>query len=409
MDTTNREYDVIVWGATGFTGRLVAEYYSTLTESPPLRWAMGGRNRAKLEEVRASLGPRGAEVPLLLANADDPASLRALAGRTSVVLTTVGPFSLHGGPVVAACVDAGTHYCDITGEVAWMRQMISAHHEAAKERGLRIVHTCGYDSIPSDLGVMYLQRFAVERIGSPCVTVRFYAGETKGGMSGGTAASGVNMLREARSNPELRRVMADPYSLDPEPRPTGPDGPDATSVRFDDVLGQWIAPFIMARTNTRVVRRTHALLGRPWGADFRYSEEMSCGDGPLGLARAAAVTAGLGAFAQLGRSPALLDLVAKRVLPASGEGPSRDLIEHGYFVVRLIGDHPSGKRVKVTLRGERDPGYGGTARMLGQSAICLARDPLDTPGGVITPVTAMGQKLLERLQTQGFKFDAAVI
>jgi short subunit dehydrogenase-like uncharacterized protein len=406
----DRSYDVVVWGATGFTGRLVARYLAEHHGGATV--ALAGRDLAKLEGLRASLPGDGPSFPVLRADAADREGLAAVVAQARVVATTVGPYARYGSPLVEACVDAGTHVCDLTGEVQWMRRMIDQHHDRAVERRARVVHTCGFDSLPSDLGVLHLQAACQTHFGRHARRVRFFAGEARGGFSGGTVASLLTLAEELQRDRAVARLLRDPYALNPDPRPTGPDLPDPTSVEYVSELGQWAGLFLMASVNTRVVRRAHALRGFPYGHDFRYSEQMSFGRGPLGLARALGATAALGTFFGAVRVDALRGLLARHVLPAPGEGPSEEAIARGFFVVRLLGDDVPGNpraKVQVTVRGRGDPGYGATARMLSEAALCLARDPLDTPFGDLPPSVAMGIPLLERLQRADVTFEAEVL
>lgn len=406
---SERPFDVVVWGATGFTGKLVAEYLARRAGAEGLRWAIGGRNRDKLEAVRrdlAAVAPAAAEVPLEVADAHDLPALQALAARTRVVAATAGPFALHGSDMVAACVEQGTDYCDITGETHWIRKMADAHHTAAEQRGARIVHCCGFDSIPSDLGVLMMQEHAIARFGKPCQAVRFFLGENKGGLSGGTVASMLALLDEARRDRAVRRVLGDPYALDPPGGKRGKDGSDQHGVGHDPDVG-WTGPFVMAAVNTRIVRRSNALLGYRYGEDFRYAEAMSFPPGPRGLAWASAVTAGVASFA-VGATVAPLRKLIDARLPQPGSGPSREARERGYFKVRLFGTfaHGSGPKLLGEVTGHNDPGYGETAKMLGESALCLARDPAPAlRGGVLTPASAMGLRLVERLRDAGMGFE----
>ncbi len=412
-EMNKRAFNVVVWGATGFTGQLVAEYLIKRYGGDALELALGGRSREKLEAVRAGLAqsePGAAELSLLVGDSFDAASLDAIAAQTRVVCSTVGPYAKYGAELVAACVRHGTSYCDLAGEVQFMRRMIDAHHEAAKQSGARIVHACGFDSIPSDLGTLLLQQASEERHGAACSRVKLFAGEMKGSFSGGTFASILNLLDEAKRDRTIRRIVGDPYALCPDGERQGPDGPDPMRVRHDRDLGMWVGPFLMAAANSRVVRRSHALLGHPWGRDFRYSEEASFGHGAKGLARATATAGGLAALVAAASVPATRALL-ERKLPKPGEGPSRAEREAGYFVTRLVG---SGRdaggqpvRVRVRVEGHADPGYGETAKMLGESAVCLAldSDQLEAGGGVLTPASAMGLRLVERLRDAGMQFD----
>jgi short subunit dehydrogenase-like uncharacterized protein len=407
-----RSFDVLLWGATGFTGQLVAEYLARHHGvGRELRWALGGRSREKLEKVRTALeavDPRARELPLVLGDGADRASLDRLAVDASVVCSTVGPYALYGRELVAACVEAGTDYCDLTGEAQFVRAMIDAHHERAAATGARIVHCCGYDSIPSDLGTLMLQDRARTKHGAPCTEVKHFAGEAKGGMSGGTAASMVAMVDEASRDPRVRRLLNDPYSLDPDRGERGPDGHDQRGVRWDADLGMWTGPFLMAAINTRVVRRTNALLDYAWGRDFRYREAMSFGRGAKGWLLAAGVSAGTALGLAAVAVPPVRRIAAKRVLPAVGEGPSKAVRDAGFFVSRFVGTLPDGGgKLRGTVRGTSDPGYGETAKMLGESAVCLARDGDAIPkrGGVLTPGSCMGMRLVERLRAAGMTFD----
>jgi len=407
-----RTHDLVLFGATGFTGQLVAEYLLRRYGDTPLKLALAGRNPRKLERVRAELvstHERAAELPLLVADSEDRAALDAIAKDTTALCTTVGPYAKYGAQVVAACVEAGTHYCDLTGEPQFIRRMIDAHHERAQETGAKIVHCCGFDSIPSDLGTMLVQQTAIARHGVPAREVKLAAGETSGGFSGGTLASMFHMMEEVERDRSVLKVLGHPYALNPEGERSGlPDGSDQKGMRYDEDLGMWTAPFIMAAINTRVVRRSHALQGFPWGRDFRYSEVMTTGTGASGALRAAAITGGLGAFTGLAALKPTRRVLQKR-LPQPGEGPSEEARERGFFVVRLVGlgedADGAGFTVRVTVRGDKDPGYGGTAIMLGESAMTLAVDALEGGGGVLTPSTAMGDRLLERLRDASMSFE----
>jgi len=405
MATGERELHLVVWGATGFTGRLVAEFLMERHGAGgELRWALGGRSREKLEGVREGLGPDAGSLPLVLGDAHDEASMGALAARARAICTTVGPYARHGSELVAACARSGTHYCDLTGEVPWMRRMIDAHAGEAERSGARIVHTCGFDSIPSDLGVLFLQREMRARHDAPCARIAFRVKGFSGGTSGGTAQSMLLMMEESARDPEVRRVLADPYALNPAGERRGPDGPDRAGPAWDADFGSWTAPFVMGVINTRVVRRTHALLGRPWGEGFRYDEATLMGAGPLGFAKAAGLSAGLASVLAAG-SLAPLRAVLARALPEPGEGPSEARREAGYFDIRLLGETAAGERLRARVTGDRDPGYGSTAKMLGEAAVCLARDEHPVAGGFWTPASALGEPLLERLQAHaGVRF-----
>ena len=391
-----RDYDLVVFGATGFTGKLVAEYIASV--GTRARWAIAGRNRDKLQAL-------GLDVPILVADALDPHAVAEIARATKVVCTTAGPFAKYGSELVAACAEAGTHYCDLTGEVQWMRRMIDAHHERARETGARIVHSCGFDSIPSDLGTWALQQEFHARYGRYADTVTALFGESSGGFSGGTVASAMQTASEAAVDREVRKILGNPYALDPDPDAPRPPAPDEKTIGWDAHLGLFTIPFVMAQVNTRVVRRGHALAGFPWGETFRYREVMSTPGSARGLAMAVGVTGALAGLAFAMKRPTLRDLLAKRA-PQPGEGPSQDRRESGHWKTRLVGE--SGTDRLIYVAGDRaDPGYGSTAKMLGESALSLAVDALTSEGGCLTPSVAMGGFLLERLRAAGLTFGPA--
>jgi len=406
-DNNNREFDVIVYGATGFTGTLVAEYLlRQYGADGNIKWSIAGRSASKLESVRASLGEKAADLEITVVDSRDESALAALASRTRVVLTTVGPYALYGSNLVAACVEAGTDYCDLAGEVQWIRKMVDTHHERAKETGARIVHCCGFDSIPMDMGVWFLQDTAKRIHGHYCDDIALYVKATKGTASGGTIASMMNIIKEAKQDRSIARLMANPYALNPEGEREGPDRRDQQKVVFDADAGLWTGPFVMAGVNTRVVRRSHALAGYPYGQDFRYREVTITGRGFSGWLKGTVMTLALGALV-LGISMGpTRKLLKKFVLPKPGEGPDRELQKTGFFNLMQIGKLPDGTVLRTRITGDQDPGYGSTSKMLAESAVCLARDELDTRGGVLTPASAMGEPLLVRLrENAGLTFD----
>jgi short subunit dehydrogenase-like uncharacterized protein len=398
MADSNRELDLVLFGATGFTGRLTAQYLAGL--KPTLRWGLAGRNRDKLEEERAQLGL--GELPILVADCHDDAAVGAIARRTRVVCSTVGPYARYGSPLVAACADAGTSYCDLTGETDWVRAMLDAHQSRAVASGARIVPSCGFDSIPSDLGVLVLGEHFKSR-GRRLAQARLRVLSLRGGPSGGTIASGLG-IAERMKDPAVRRVLADPYALNPEGERSGPDRNDVFKPRRDAATGHWLAPFIMAAANTRVVRRSNALLGFPWGRDFRYEEVMDTGAGARGFGRAMAVSAGMTGFFVATATAPTRSLVA-RFLPAPGEGPDQHQRETGRFRIAIDGTGDDGSSARVLVSADRDPGYGATSIMLGQAALCLAQDKLPERSGFLTPATAMGELLLARMRAANIRFE----
>jgi short subunit dehydrogenase-like uncharacterized protein len=406
---TDRAYDIVLFGATGFTGKLVAEY---LAKHAPrdLKWALAGRSKSKLEAVRAEIakeqpGTSASALPILVADAHDRPALDVLAAQTRVVCSTVGPYMKYGRDLVAACADKGAHYCDLTGEVPFIRDTIDRNHARAQETGARIVCCCGFDSIPSDLGVLVL----AEHARTPLGEVKFFAGESSGGISGGTIASMLGIAEAMRKDRSIRRLAADPYALDPQPGHPGPDKRDDFGVHFDRDLSMWTGPFVMGAVNTRIVRRSNALSDYAYGKSFHYSESMSFGRGPRGMLRAAGVTAALGAFFGAVAVPQTRALLEKTLLPAPGEGPSKEARERGFFVIRFVArtDEATPRTLRARVEGKADPGYGETAKMLGESAMCLARDEKTLPkrAGVLTPATAMGTRLVERLRAAGMVFE----
>jgi len=408
MNNSDREFDVIVWGATGFTGALVAEYLShTSGVGQSLNWAIAGRDVAKLEALKAALGDSA--LPTVVADSFDVQTLDALAGRSKVILSTVGPYAKYGSALVAACVRAGTHYCDLAGEAQWIRQMIDQHHEAAGKSGARIVNCCGFDSVPMDMGVWFLQQEAQKQHGQYCDSITMLVKAMKGGASGGTIASLLNVIRESRQDRAIARVVADPYGLNPQNERSGPDGRDQQNVRKDTGTNMWTAPFIMAGINTKVVRRSHALGGYQYGRDFRYHEAMLTGKGFGGWLKANIVMLGLGALIFFASFDVTRSLLERFVLPKPGEGPDENARASGYFDLRQFGRTPDGTLLKSRVTGDRDPGYGSTSKMLSECAVCLAQDDLASGGGVLTPAFAFGETLLRRLEKNaGLTFELLV-
>jgi short subunit dehydrogenase-like uncharacterized protein len=405
---TTRAWDIVLFGATGFTGALTAEYLARHAPAE-VKLALAGRSREKLETVKRGLGPAGDRFGVLVGDVSDPASLATIASSTRVLITTVGPYAKYGLPVVEACAKAGTHCCDLTGESQFMRRSIDGFDALAKSTGARIVHTCGFDSIPSDLGLLVLHDFVKQQGKSGQLKRATLAVlGAKGGFSGGTIASMVNGIEEATADRSLRKLFGDPYALSPD-RANEPDlgrQRDQTGLQFDDFLGTWTAPFVMASINTRVVRRSNALLGYPYGKELQYRETTSL-KGPQGLVFGAVMTAGLGAIVGSQLFGPTKKLVGA-LLPKPGEGPDKATREAGYFKIRIEAETVEGDRVHARVVGTSDPGYGETAKMLSESALCLLLDEAKLPkvAGVLTPATAMGLTLVERLRAAGMTFEA---
>lgn len=407
MSRGDDQYDVVLWGATGFTGQRVADYLADRYDPCELDWAIAGRSTPKLAAIRDRLADRHSAwdtIDVLTGDARGRESLAAIADRTRVVCSTVGPFADLGSTLVETCVETGTHYCDLAGEIHWIRRMIDEHHERAREAGVRIVHACGFDAVPSDLGTLLVQNRAMKRHGTPCTSVTAGVRSSSTQLSGGTYASIMGVYEAAGRSPSLRRIVGHPYSLAPEGERDGPDDGPQMGPAYDRALGQWSGPFVMATINEKVVRRSNALLGYPWGRDFRYREVTPTGSGITGAARAAVHSIGLGLFAGALSVSVLRRLMDRFVLPDSGEGPSQEVIENSRFEIRLVGTgtRPDGGddiTVEGRVAADQDPGYGATAWMLGESAVCLAEGATDTPleGGVLTPASGIGRPLINRL------------
>lgn len=381
------EFDVVVYGASGFTGRLVAEYMQAT--HPGKAWAMAGRSREKLAAVRDDMA-LPSDVPLIVADVSDPASLKDMAARARVVITTVGPYLKYGEPLVAACAETGTDYVDLCGEPPFMWQMIERYDAAAKASGARIVQSCGYDSIPFDMGVYMLQQEAQARFGHPIRHVKGRVRKMKGEFSGGTALSGAETTKLAKSDPDVMRRLLSPFALTPGFE--GPKQPAIHQPRLDDDLGTWAAPFYMAVINTKNVHRSNMLMGHAYGTDFIYSEMITTGGGELGEAAAKAIAGA--------------DMDAQTKDLKSGDGPDRAAREAGYYDLLFTGVSETGDRISVKVGDDRDPGYGSTCKMLTEAALCLIDNVADAPGGVLTPAPVFGQALIERLRKNaGMVFD----
>ncbi|MGV9586695.1 saccharopine dehydrogenase family protein [Nocardia farcinica] len=411
--TDTRDFDLTVFGATGFVGKLTAEY---LLDAAPegARIALAGRSADKLSKVREELGPRAANWELVVADSTDQAALDALAARTTAVITTVGPYLRYGMPLVRACAEAGTHYADLTGEPLFIREAIDAHHDRAVETGAKIVNSCGYDSVPSDLSVYQLYRSSVADNTGELTDVTLVA-SLKGGVSGGTIDSGRAMMEAVAADSSKAAVLAHPYSLSPD-KSMDPDvGRQSDQAlerasNIDPSLDGWVGTFVMAAHNTKIVRRTNGLLGWVYGKNFRYREVMSAGSSRLSpviaTVMSGGIVAGLAAGAVLSRARAgrkLLDTV----LPKPGTGPSEESRRSGWFTMKTFARTTSGAKYVATFAGKGDPGYQATAVMLGQSGLCLAFDELPELAGILTPAAAMGDALTERLRAAGMTIEVA--
>jgi short subunit dehydrogenase-like uncharacterized protein len=375
------KFDIVVYGATGFTGRLVAEYLATqYRDDPQLKWAMAGRSLDKLATVRDAIGAP-ADTPLIVADASDPSALNAMIGQAKSIVTTVGPYLLYGNELVAACAASGTDYFDLCGEVPWMRRIIDAHQAAAERSGARIMFSCGYDSVPFELGVFYCQETAKKVLGAPAPRVKGRIRAMKGTFSGGTAASGKAVFDAALKDPSLLPLVRDHFALTPGFE--GPKQPPGNRPVFDDAMQMWLAPFFMSNINTRNVHRSNLLTGFPYGRDFVYDEMQIAGPGEEGEAEAKRIVAANNKLSA--------------AMPKPGEGPSKEERESGYYDLLFVGIAPDGREVRVAVRGDRDPGYGSTSKIISECALCLLRDTPEVPGGIWTPGAAMQHKLIKRL------------
>ena len=388
--SSDKTYDVVVYGASGYTGRLVVEYMAKqYPKGSGVTWAMAGRNAEKLAQVRDEVGAPS-ETPLVVADSTDVASIEAMVDAAKVVCTTVGPYQLYGEPLVVACAARGTGYVDLCGEPAWMRHMIDAHDAAAKSSGARILFSCGFDSIPFDLGVYFLQEKAKEKFGSPCARVRCRVRSMEGKFSGGTAASFGATIAAAGKDPSILQLLATPFALTPGFE--GPEQPSGMAPMEDETIGMWVAPFIMATINTKNVHRTNQLLGHAYGTDFVYDEMVITGPGEQGE--------------QMANAVASANPLADGDVPKPGEGPTKAEREAGNYDLLILGEGPDGQVIKVGVKGNEDPGYASTSKMIAESAVCLTQEASDTPGGIQTPGAALGMALIERLRANaGISFE----
>lgn len=402
-------YDIVIFGATSFVGQILVKYLVDHCNNHPedkISWAMAGRSEEKLEQVRSDADAH--DIPLLIADADNSAALQAMCRKTRVVISTVGPYALYGTELVKACVESGTDYCDLTGETQWIKRMVERFETQAKQSGARIVHCCGFDSIPSDLGVAFLQKQAQEQFGAPCTDVKMRVKAIKGGASGGTIASIINLAKEALANPALRKELANPYSLCPGDHRFTARQRNVKSVVFDKDFQSWSAPFVMAAINTRIVHRSNALSGNAYGENFLYDEAVLTGRAFKGRMTAMTMVAGLGAFMAGAVIKPARWLMENYMLPKPGEGPSPEAQQKGFYDMRFIGRTDEGKELQVKVTGDRDPGYGSTSKMLGQAGLSLALDisKEEKGGGFWTTATMFDDRIYKRLQEYaGLSFD----
>ena len=398
-----REFDVVIWGSSGFTGSLVSEYiFKNYSKSKNLKWAIAGRNLNKLKQIRNKVADDS--VSILIADSNDESSIVSMVKKTKVICTTVGPYAKYGSKLVKACVDHGTHYCDLAGEVQWIRKMIDNHHADAISNSVKIVNCCGFDSIPSDMGVYFIQKES-KKMNKSIKKIEMRVAGAKGGISGGTYESLSNVNKEALNDNNVLKTVINPYGLNPIGEQDGPDNYDLRKVIYDKTSQNWIGPFIMAAINTKIVRRSNALSGYSYGKDFEYDEATLGGKGFKGRFKSILMSIPI-AIVMLAKPESFLKKIVDKILPKAGEGPSKIDRENGYYNLRFYVTYKDGSKAIAKVTGDMDPGYGSTSKMLSESAICLAKDNLDTISGVITPSTAMGDFLLDRLiKNSGLTFD----
>ena len=401
--SNTKELDLIIWGATGFTGQLVSEYINKKYSNTALKWGIAGRNKEKVLVVADRLNI--AKDRIFIADCNDIESLIKLTSKTKVICTTVGPYAKLGTNLIEACIKTNTNYCDITGETQWIRKMINEYHLKAKKNKIKIINSCGFDSIPSDMGVFYSQKKVFEKTGKYASKVNMRVAGAKGGISGGTYNSLSNVLEEARVDKEVRKTLTNPYGLNPINKQNGPDKADLQSVIFDKVSNSWIAPFVMAGINTKIVRRSHALIDFKYGSDFSYDEATLSGKGVLGQVKG--YLSLIPIFLATRKKGSFIKNIVDYFLPKSGEGPSEKTRISGYYNLRFYLTQQN-KIYLSKVIGDMDPGYGSTSKMLAESAVCLALDKTPKTYGILTPSVALGDPLLKRLQENAgltFIFD----
>jgi short subunit dehydrogenase-like uncharacterized protein len=398
----SKEFDIIIWGATGFTGRLVAEYIFKNYSSEKLNWAIAGRDKKKLINVRDKIADEN--IPIIIAESFDEVSLTKMTQRTKVICSTVGPYSKYGSLLVKSCIKTNTHYCDLAGEAQWIRKIVDTYHQEAKNRKIRIVNSCGFDSIPSDIGVYFIHKNLPD-VNIKLDKISMRVSGFKGSLSGGTYASMNNMITEVSKDRLIGKILTNPYGLNPEGQRSGPDKRDLNKVKYDEYSKSWIAPFMMAGINTKIVRRSNALSNYSYGKNFTYDESVMTGDGFRGRIRA--IISVLPLIFLSAKPGSLLKRIFNFFTPKPGQGPNENERENGYYSMRFYIRYNDKSRALVRVTGDRDPGYGSTSKMLAESAICLSKDSLKDIYGVITPSIAMGDQILDRLQAKAgltFKF-----
>ena len=400
-----KQFDIIIWGASSFTGQLVTEYLFNKYGSSKIKWAIAGRNLDKLERIRSEVADKN--IPIFIADSFDEDSLSKFVKKANVVCSTVGPYSLYGTKLVKLCVENNTNYCDITGEAHWIRTIIDSFHEKAKSKKIKIVNSCGFDSIPSDMGVYFIQNEIKKVYKNHARSIKMRVAGIRGGISGGTYGSINNLLKEAYADKSVFKVLNNPYGLNPKGKMVGSDKKDLRKIIFDKESNSWIYPFIMAGINTKIVRRSNALSNFQYGKDFRYEEAMMSGRGISGLWKAILAIFPL---AMVSLNPnSFLKKIVNSYMPKPGEGPGVDKRKNGFYNLRFYIIIDEKRKAFAKVIGDSDPGYGSTSKMLAESALCLAFDKLPEKYGVLTPSVAMGDSLLKRLQNNaGIDFKCKI-
>ncbi|XOV78760.1 MAG: saccharopine dehydrogenase family protein [Aestuariibacter sp.] len=400
---SDTKFDIVVFGATSFVGKILSQYLFENYRDSDVSWAIAGRSEKKLTDLKQQLGKGAENIPTIIADAADESALQAMCQQAKVIISTVGPYAFYGEPLVKVCAETGTDYCDLTGETQWIAEMLEKYEATAKKNGARIVNCCGFDSIPSDMGVLFLQENAKQQFDEYCYRVKMRVKAAKGGMSGGTVASLLNVAKQAAADPALRRQLVNPYALCPQNHPFFAHQASNSKAKFDGDFKRWIAPFVMAAINTRIVHRSNALLDARYGKNFLYDEAMLM----KGRGAATGMSFGMGGFMLAATISPLRAAMEKLFLPKPGEGPSPKEQEEGFFNLHFMGETAMGKTIKAKVTGDRDPGYGSTAKMLSETAIYFAKElPKDKEGGFWTPSTLFGMPLVERLQQKaGLTFE----
>tara|TARA_Y100000817_G_scaffold30245_1_gene21116 strand:+ start:1000 stop:2205 length:1206 start_codon:yes stop_codon:yes gene_type:complete len=400
-----RKFDIIIWGASSFTGKLVTEYLFNKFGSSKIKWAIAGRDLGKLKKVRSQVADKN--IPIFIADSFDKESLLKIVKKTKVICSTVGPYSLYGTKLVKLCVENYTNYCDITGEAHWIRTLIDNFHEEAKSKKIKIVNSCGFDSIPSDMGVYFIQNEMKKVYKTYAKSIKMRVAGIRGGISGGTYSSLNNLLKEAYADNSIFKVLNNPYGLNPKDKMDGLDKKDLRKIIFDKESNSWIYPFIMAGINTKIVRRSNALINFQYGKDFRYDEAMIAGKGISGFWKAILAVFPL---AMVGLNPnSFLKKIINSFMPKPGEGPGVEKRKNGFYNLRFYITIDEKRKAFAKVIGDSDPGYGSTSKMLAESALCLAFDNLPKNYGILTPSSAMGEKLLDRLvKNAGLSFEIKI-